>query len=61
MTGSYTTYYRRQFLEGLENLRYRKNMTLYYEPLVFNEEKPEMMRYLILKSPEVYEELFGFT
>jgi hypothetical protein len=28
MNGMYENYYRKQFVTGLENLRYRKNMTL---------------------------------
>ena len=29
ITGSFSNYYRKQFISGLESLRYRKNMTLY--------------------------------
>ena len=29
MTGMYENYYRKQFITNLENLRYRKNMTLF--------------------------------
>lgn len=61
ITGSFCSYYRKQFISGLENLRYRKNMTLYDEPLPTLEKDPEMMRYLISQHPEVYEELFNYA
>ena len=61
ITGSFNTYYCKQFITGLENLRYRKNMTGFADPLPPLDKSPEMMRYLICQCPEVYEELFSFV
>ena len=55
LSGVGSSYYKKQFLAGLQNLRYRKNITLYDEPLDISNRYKDMMRYVILKHPEVYE------
>jgi len=61
LKGMVSSYYKKQFLTGLQNLRYRKNMTLCHEPLDISNRYNDMMRYVIEKHPEVYDEQFNFA
>lgn len=54
-----SSYYKDQMLKGLYNLRYRKNLTPYNEPLNISRQHYLMMRFKIVKSyPQLYDIFF---
>lgn len=47
-------YYTENFLKGLYNLRYRKNITLFNEPLDISHRYHLMMRFKLQKHDDIY-------
>ena len=57
-----SSYWKEQMLKGLFNLRYRKNLTLYDEPLDISNQYYLMMRFKIAKNyHHIYEHLFALA
>ena len=54
----YSSYYKENILKGLFNLRYRKNLTLYNEPLDISSSYFKMMRFILRNHASCYPPLF---
>jgi len=54
----YSSYYKDNILKGLFNLRYRKNLTLYNEPLDISSTYFLMFRYILSRHADCYPYLF---